>query len=170
MDIINIIISTLSILGSAASIYGIYLTYKQVEATKKEAEATKTIAEAAKEAAEQTQKDIHKTISTIEIAKYCEIITRIQEILEGENIHFALHLCEELHESLMEILEFEKTILKKGQSELQEYVDALSNNITFIRLSLFEKKGKLNKKKIITDLTKLHEIMLKVKTEYKINP
>ncbi len=158
----NTIVNWISLLGSIASIVGIYLTYRQVKAVKKVAEVTK-------EASEQTQKSILKTLSTVEVTKYCESIFMIQNAIKEDEIKLAIHYCHELKTTLIELQESISSLNENQISnDLSVHIQALGININNMHKSLPDKKDKLNKEKIVRDLENLHNKMSEIQAKLKL--
>lgn len=157
------ILNWISVFGSLASIVGICLTYRQVKAVKK-------VADAAKEASELTQQSIFKTLSTVQVTKYCESIFSIQNAINEDEIKLAIHYCHELKTALIELQESLSSLNESRISgDLSVHIQTLGINITNMHKSLPNQKDKLRKEKVVRDLENLHNQMSEILAKLKLN-
>lgn len=151
----------LNLAGSCASLIAFAITCYQVYKLKK-------IAIATREATEKTQEDVSKTLSIVQVAKYCESISIIQQAITENEIKLAIHLCHELKGALYEL----QTHLLKYNNEndlcdIKKHIQLLGINVTNMTRSLTEGNDKLRKNKIIQDLEKLHNQLSDLQANFK---
>lgn len=157
----DLIINILSCVGSLASITGIVITYRQVK-------KVRSVAEATKEATEKTQEEVSKTLSIVQVAKYCESISIIQQAITDNEIKLALYLCHELKAALYELqTHLQKYCEANGLCDFKKHIQSLGINVTNMTRSLTEGKDKLRRTKIIQDLENLHNQLSALQADYK---
>ena len=153
----------LSFIGSLCSIIGIVITSLQVK-------KVRSVAEATKEATEKTQEDVSKTLSIVQVAKYCESILPIQQAVRENEIKLAIHLCHELKSALIELqANFETYHSDNIACNVTEHIKSLGINMRNMHKSLHDSKSKLKNDKIIQDLENLHNKMSEIQAIIKLN-
>lgn len=144
-----------------ASIIGIVITYHQVK-------KVRSVAEATKEATEKTQKDVSKTLSIVQVAKYCESISIIQQAITDNEIKLSIHLCHELKAALYELqIHLQRYQADNELCDFKKHIQSLGINVTNMTRSLTEGNEKLRRTKIIQDLENLHNQLSDLQANYK---
>lgn len=157
---------TISFLGGIASLAGILLALLQSINTQNEVDNVKAIADAAKKASEDTQKAVRKTLSIVQVTKYCEQIKRIQEYLSNGDLKLTIHLIQEIQDAIIELKnQITNLNLTVSEESVSSHIQKMGINISLIRKAIETNSDKYKKDAIHQDFDELLTILLELKAQ-----
>lgn len=157
---------TISFLGGIASLAGILLALLQSINTIRDVDKVRGIADAAKQASEDTQKAVRKTLSIVQVTKYCEQIKRIQEYLSNGDLKLTIHLIQEIQDAIIELKNHITNLnLNISEETVSCHIQKMGINISHIRKALETNSDKYKKEAIHQDFDDLLTILLDLKAQ-----
>lgn len=159
----------IGLIGGSASLLGILFAILQLIEAKKDISNVAQIAEAAEKASIETKNAVRKTLSIVQVTKYCEKIKIIQENLMNDELKLVIHLTLELKEAIFELKNHISTLnINITEEVIALQIQKMGINMSLIRKAIETNSDKYKRDNIHKDFDELLNVLLELKAQLTI--
>lgn len=149
----------ISLIGSIASIVGLPIALYQIYKIKSNTQITN-------DAIVKTSKEILRTYSIVDIAKYCAIIKLIQNLLNSSKYEIAVYQMRELKEVMIELKELRLLDIGNFKEEMSSHIISIGTDISNLQKQISANKN-VKIEIIIDNLDKIARLLNEVQAKLK---